>query len=261
MKIQPVAGLTRGLRAAQLVLIGVMTVTLVRALLFFLHYVAVMRGSHALEFVHPISGAMRAVLRLETPATLVVFILFLVWLARVNRNLRDLSGEELTFTPGWVAGWFFVPFANFVMPYRVVREIWLVSRRREADRSTELVAWWWGLTLAGYASSIAMTVAGLDLRGERLFLYLTLALALHAINLTNGVVRLSLIGRVFAGYSRSIVEPAVVPLAGSGAVGLAGAAPAGWYPDPCGRHEHRFWDGACWSPAVADQGAQSSDPV
>jgi Protein of unknown function (DUF2510) len=37
--------------------------------------------------------------------------------------------------------------------------------------------------------------------------------------------------------------------------------PAAWYPDPTGRHEQRYWDGQGWSPHVADQGAQSTDPV
>ena len=26
---------------------------------------------------------------------------------------------------------------------------------------------------------------------------------------------------------------------------------AGWYPDPCGRWQVRYWDGACWSAHVA----------
>lgn len=29
---------------------------------------------------------------------------------------------------------------------------------------------------------------------------------------------------------------------------------AGWYPDPAGRHQHRYWDGAGWTTEVADAG-------
>lgn len=36
---------------------------------------------------------------------------------------------------------------------------------------------------------------------------------------------------------------------------------AAWYPDPSGRHQHRYWDGAAWTDHVGDGGAQSSDPV
>jgi uncharacterized protein YxjI len=36
--------------------------------------------------------------------------------------------------------------------------------------------------------------------------------------------------------------------------------PAGWYPDPAGRHEHRYWDGAQWTDHVSSHGRQSVDP-
>ena len=31
---------------------------------------------------------------------------------------------------------------------------------------------------------------------------------------------------------------------------------AGWYPDPHGRHSHRWWDGAAWTEHVADRPAE-----
>ncbi|HYT38195.1 MAG TPA: phospholipid scramblase-related protein [Acidimicrobiia bacterium] len=36
--------------------------------------------------------------------------------------------------------------------------------------------------------------------------------------------------------------------------------PADWYPDPTGRHEHRYWDGSTWTEHVASHGRQSVDP-
>jgi hypothetical protein len=38
-------------------------------------------------------------------------------------------------------------------------------------------------------------------------------------------------------------------------------ADAGWYPDPRGRHEHRYFDGTTWTDHVADDGRGSMDPV
>jgi len=35
--------------------------------------------------------------------------------------------------------------------------------------------------------------------------------------------------------------------------------PADWYPDPSGRHEHRYWDGSRWTEHVASHGRQSTD--
>lgn len=40
-----------------------------------------------------------------------------------------------------------------------------------------------------------------------------------------------------------------------------GTNPAGWYPDPEGRHEHRYWDGSSWTDQVSDAGAVSSAPL
>jgi hypothetical protein len=40
-----------------------------------------------------------------------------------------------------------------------------------------------------------------------------------------------------------------------------GTAPAGWNPDPTGRHQYRFWDGSQWSDQVSDVGQVTSDPL
>jgi hypothetical protein len=37
--------------------------------------------------------------------------------------------------------------------------------------------------------------------------------------------------------------------------------PAGWYKDPMGRHELRYWGGDEWTDKVSDSGQQSSDPI
>lgn len=37
------------------------------------------------------------------------------------------------------------------------------------------------------------------------------------------------------------------------------AVAAGWYGDPTGRHEQRYWDGTRWTPDVADAGTVSQD--
>jgi hypothetical protein len=36
---------------------------------------------------------------------------------------------------------------------------------------------------------------------------------------------------------------------------------AGWYPDPTGRFDHRYWDGSAWTDYAARGGVQSQDPV
>ena len=43
-------------------------------------------------------------------------------------------------------------------------------------------------------------------------------------------------------------------------VGMTDASPAAWHPDPYGRHELRYWDGARWTEHVSSHGKQSVDP-
>ncbi|HEY4377109.1 MAG TPA: phospholipid scramblase-related protein [Acidimicrobiales bacterium] len=41
----------------------------------------------------------------------------------------------------------------------------------------------------------------------------------------------------------------------------AGSHAPNWYPDPMGRHEYRYFDGAQWTEAVSSHGKQSTDPL
>jgi hypothetical protein len=54
-------------------------------------------------------------------------------------------------------------------------------------------------------------------------------------------------------------EPAAEP-ATAATASAAGAAPAGWYADPSGRFELRYWDGGQWTEHVSRAGQQYTDP-
>lgn len=43
--------------------------------------------------------------------------------------------------------------------------------------------------------------------------------------------------------------------------GASAAPPANWYPDPTGRHQLRYWDGAQWTEHVSTGGATAVDPL
>ena len=105
-------------------------------------------------------------------ATLAVFIAlvvaFLLWLHRASRNLRALGNpaQRIEFTPGWAVGWFFIPFANLVMPYKAVREVWEKSDPavRTGDdlmfagpSSAPLLLGWW---VTFIASNVAGNISG-----------------------------------------------------------------------------------------------------
>jgi hypothetical protein len=59
-------------------------------------------------------------------------------------------------------------------------------------------------------------------------------------------------------YEPAIVAPAVVAPAPEPAA--APAVPAGWYADPAGRFELRYWDGSTWTEHVSRAGQQFTDP-
>lgn len=42
---------------------------------------------------------------------------------------------------------------------------------------------------------------------------------------------------------------------------LPPSPPADWYPDPTGRHQHRYWDGTNWTDTAASNGAAVHDPL
>src|SRR4051812_31016869 len=54
-------------------------------------------------------------------------VFFLIWLHKAFSNLTALGHRRTEFTPGWAAGYFFIPFVNLVMPYRAFKELWKLS--------------------------------------------------------------------------------------------------------------------------------------
>jgi len=55
-------------------------------------------------------------------------------------------------------------------------------------------------------------------------------------------------------------QPVVQPAAQPAAQAAAPAVPAGWYADPAGRFELRYWDGGTWTEHVSRAGQQYTDP-
>jgi len=72
-------------------------------------------------------------------------VLFCVWIRRANRNASALGAQGMAFTPGWAAGWFFVPLANLFKPYQAMREIYQASDpdRDDDDQEAALYSVHW----------------------------------------------------------------------------------------------------------------------
>ncbi len=120
-----------------------------------------------------IRQAIIGALQLLTLVFTVIF--FLMWIHRAHRNLPALGARDLKFTPGWAAGWFFVPFMNLFRPVQVVTEIWKASSPetntldgtawKSAPASPLVRLWWAAWIIAGVVGQVA---ARLSLRAETL---------------------------------------------------------------------------------------------
>ena len=99
----------------------------------------------------PVEGSASDFLFLVDSIVLIVCtILVGRWIYRTNANAHSFS-EDMSITPGWAIGWFFVPLANLVKPYEGVKETWDISHElagRREEIGSPLLGWWWGLWIA-----------------------------------------------------------------------------------------------------------------
>ncbi|HEX5595833.1 MAG TPA: DUF4328 domain-containing protein [Micromonosporaceae bacterium] len=75
-------------------------------------------------------------------------VLVIIWFYRARVNLDRFPGAEPTMAAGWAIGGWFVPFANFVIPCRVMANI----ARDSLRRTPVLVAVWWAAWLVSQCS-------------------------------------------------------------------------------------------------------------
>jgi hypothetical protein len=92
------------------------------------------------------AGALGVLSTLLYLATIVLFCVFMPW---VNRNARWFRAP-LENSPGWAAGWFFVPIASWWKPYQAMKEIWQGSDPDPAVLALDapvsaLLPWWWAM--------------------------------------------------------------------------------------------------------------------
>ena len=82
-------------------------------------------------------------------------ICFSKWNYRSYANLEAMNVVDRRTTPGWAVGWYFVPFANLVMPFRVMKDLYNGSQGVPVQTSASVVNSWWVLWLMSLALAIA----------------------------------------------------------------------------------------------------------
>jgi hypothetical protein len=83
-------------------------------------------------------------------AFIITGVSFLMWIYRANVNCHGFGTQDMHYTPGWSIGWYFIPLANLIEPYKAMREIWKVSSN-PVEWQTVKTGWllraWWSIWL------------------------------------------------------------------------------------------------------------------
>ena len=124
---------------------------------------------------------------------LVSAVYWLMWTYRAYDNLRRVGSKQTDMTPGWVVGWWFVPFANLWMPYKIMREI---SARSELGNDYALengtlsgiVEWWFLFIVSSVLDRISARTDNVSL--EIISAALDVAYIFYAIKVVRGVSEL-----------------------------------------------------------------------
>lgn len=92
---------------------------------------------------------------IQAGAFILTGIAFLAWLSRSVDNVPALGGGTPMVTPAWSIGWWFIPFANLVMPFRIVADLY--RRMASGSVGVGLVLAWWALWVT---ANVVSLVAG-----------------------------------------------------------------------------------------------------
>jgi hypothetical protein len=199
-------------------------------------------------------------------------VLLIVWMWRSAHNALALGRTGARLSPGWSIGAWFVPLANLVLLYLIYSDLWRSSDpdspRGDGWRArpgSALVRCFWGLYVVGYAllfCAVALAVGGVVGEATTRALLVTGGALSAAAALLNILVVRDVTARQEAMQER---DPAPTDDAA-----LGGRAPLpraivpddpGWYADPSGHFEHRYWDGGAWTEHVSRGGVATTAPV
>jgi hypothetical protein len=193
------------------------------------------------------AGSVYVLLFIATAAVLIV------WQWRSAKNNELLGKIRPRFQTGWSIGGWFVPFANLVIPVRAFQDLWQGS---EPDtngyhdwrglRRSGLVSLWWTAYLVGNAVSFTVTHNGTlnEVRAADERAAVGFAITAAAAVLAIFVIR-SITARQETAHEMRLVR----------------TASAGWYVDPTGRFDHRYWNGSAWTLHASRAGESVIDPL
>lgn len=86
---------------------------------------------------------------LSLPTFILAAVVTAMYFYRANANLHSLGVRGLQHTPGWCAGYWFIPIINLIKPYQVAGEINTFSRLPSHETPNASVGLWWTFWIIG----------------------------------------------------------------------------------------------------------------
>ncbi len=206
MGLKPLAELTRTLCILLKISIATSALAVLSDVYAYYSYANLLPNVDPNETILTSDAVKGIVCLIQFVVIIITGITFLRWIYRTNKNLRAYSGEQMTFTPGWSVGWYFIPIAFVYKPYQGMKEIWQVSHKNRAVTHS-IVGWWWALFLiSAFFDRLAYKSVTLtdDIAG-----YTTSAMAYavsDGLNVMSYIVTLMLVTRIGMAYSKNITE-------------------------------------------------------
>jgi uncharacterized protein DUF4328/uncharacterized protein DUF2510 len=217
--------------------------------------------THANQGFNPVS-----LLSLVGSASLVLLI---IWMWRSSHNAQALGRTGARLSPGWAIAAWFIPLASYVLLYLLYSDLWRSSGADtgpgdewRARPGSPIVRTFWSIHVVGSLLAFgAFPLAIFGATGEsatRVLLVSGAVLSATAALLNILVVR-EITSRQEALQARD-PAPTERPLPRTFATPTTVDGP-GWYADPGGRFDHRYWDGMAWTEHVSRGGVAETAPV
>ena len=117
-----------------------------------------------------VSGPEAILLVLQFLLFLVCAVVTLRWIYVANVNARAMGASDMMVSPGWAAGWFFVPLMNLFMPFVMMRELWKASSRPsdwQMEAASPAILGWWVLWIASGVFGVISFATALEKAGAQ----------------------------------------------------------------------------------------------
>ena len=92
------------------------------------------------------------------PISLISVVTVCMWVYRAHDNLRA-ANFELEHTPGWAVGWYFIPLANLIKPFQVMKEQWNTTffqdDRYTSEAPSIITVWWASYIVSNILGNVA----------------------------------------------------------------------------------------------------------